>query len=295
VTRAATEAYRMIAVDTPRPLVRRITLNRPEKRNALSNELRAELFDALRAADRDAAARVSIVRGAGTCFSAGYDLGADLTVGRPHPTAEGDGSWPRHVVHGWFEIWDLAKPVIAQVHGYCLAGGSELASACDLVYAAEDAQIGYPPVRLMSPPDTQFHPWLLGMRRAMELMLTGDPISGTEAARIGFANRAFPAAELDARVLEVAERVAKIPTSLQQINKRSVHRAMEIMGMRAAIRAGTELQALAFHQPESVEYRKEVRRNLKDALTKRDQRFGDYRAAGRGEKRRDNGRKEKGS
>ena len=231
---APTTSYRVLALDTPRPLVRRLTLNRPEKRNALSNELRGELFDALRAADRDDAVRVTIVRGAGTCFSAGYDLGADLTQGRPHPTAEGDGSWPRQVAHGWFEIWDLAKPVIAQVHGYCLAGGSELASACDLVYVAEDAQIGYPPVRLMSPPDTQVHPWLVGMRRAMELMLTGDPMSGAEAARIGFANRAFPAAKLDGAVLDLAERVAQIPTSLQQINKRSIHRAMEIMGMRAA-------------------------------------------------------------
>ena len=222
---ATATPYRVLAVDSPRPLVRRLTLNRPEKRNALSNELRTELFDALRAADRDDAVRVSIVRGAGPCFSAGYDLGADLTQGRPHPTAEGDGSWPRQVVHGWFEIWDLAKPVIAQVHGYCLAGGSELASACDLVYVAEDAQIGYPPVRLMSPPDTQVHPWLVGMRRAMELMLTGDPMSGAEAARIGFANRAFPPAELEAGVLDLAERVAKIPTSLQQINKRSIHRA----------------------------------------------------------------------
>jgi enoyl-CoA hydratase/carnithine racemase len=293
VTGRAVAAFRFLAVDTPRPFVRRLTLNRPEKRNALSNELRGELFDALRAADRDDAVRVSIVRAAGTCFSAGYDLGADLTQGRPHPTAEGDGSWPRHVVHGWFEIWDLAKPVVAQVHGYCLAGGSELAAACDLVYVAEDAQIGYPPVRLMSPPDTQFHPWLVGMRRAMELMLTGDPISGAEAARIGFANRAFPAADLDAAVLDLAERVAKIPTSLQQINKRSIHRAMEIMGMRAAIRAGTELQALAFHQAESVEYRKEVRKNLKDALTKRDSRFGDYRTGTRGAKRANNGRKEK--
>jgi enoyl-CoA hydratase len=278
---------RVIAVDSPRPLVRRLTLNRPEKRNALSNELRTGLFEALRVADRDDAVRVSIIRGAGPCFSAGYDLGVDLRVGRPHPTAEGGGSWPRQVVHGWFEIWDLAKPVIAQVHGYCLAGGSELASACDLVYVAEDAQIGYPPVRLMSPPDTQFHPWLVGMRRAMELMLTGDPISGAEAARIGFANRAFPAGELDAAVLDLAERVAKIPTSLQQINKRSIHRAMEIMGMRAAIRAGTELQALAFHQPESVEYRKEIRQNLKQALTKRDSRFGDYRTATRRKEKHD--------
>ena len=291
--------YRFIVVDSPRPGVRRVTLNRPEKRNALSNELRGELFDALRRADGDDAARVSIVRGAGVCFSAGYDLGADLTQGRPYPTAGGDGHWPRHVVDGWFQIWDLAKPVIAQVHGYCLAGGSELAAACDLVYVAEDAQIGYPPVRLMSPPDTQFHPWLAGMRHAMELMLTGDPVSGAEAARIGLANRAYPATRLEARVLEIAERVAKIPTSLQQINKRSVHRAMEIMGMRAAIRAGTELQALAFHQPESVAYRKEVRANLKRALDQRDGRFGDYRTARRttagAAKRSTNGRKEKGS
>ena len=299
--------YRFIVVDSPRPGVRRVTLNRPEKRNALSNELRGELFDALRRADGDDAVRVSIVRGAGVCFSAGYDLGADLTQGRPYPTAGGDGHWPRHVVDGWFQIWDLAKPVIAQVHGYCLAGGSELAAACDLVYVAEDAQIGYPPVRLMSPPDTQFHPWLAGMRHAMELILTGDPVSGAEAARIGLANRAYPAPRLEARVLEIAERVAKIPTSLQQINKRSVHRAMEIMGMRAAIRAGTELQALAFHQPESVAYRKEVRANLKRALDQRDGRFGDYRAARHGArrtarrttagaaKRSTNGRKEKGS
>ena len=139
--------------------------------------------------------------------------------------------------------------MIAQVHGYCLAGATELATACDLVYVADDAQIGYPPVRLMSPPDMQFYPWLVGLRNAMELMLTGDPISGAEAARMGFANRSFPLKELEARVLEIAERISKIPTDLQQLNKRAVHRAMEIMGMRAAIRAGTEIQALGFHQP----------------------------------------------
>jgi enoyl-CoA hydratase len=274
-------AYVHIVVDEPAPLVRRITLNRPEKRNALNNVLRGEIFDALHRADIDDGVRVSIIRGAGSCFSAGYDLSADLRVDRPYFTAGGDASWPRHVVQGWFDIWDLAKPVIAQVHGYCLAGGSELATACDLVYVAEDAQIGYPPVRLMSPPDLQFHPWLLGMRNAMELMLTGDALSGREAVRVGFANRAFAAMELDQRVLEIAERVAKIPTELQQINKRSVHRAMEIMGMRAAIRAGTELQALAFHQPASIEYRQELKRGVTDALTGRDRQFGDYRTGTR--------------
>ena len=271
---------RHLLVDEPLPHVRRLTLNRPDKRNALSNQLRGLVFDALRAADAEASIRVTIIRGAGPCFSAGYDLAADLGAERPYPTAGGDGSWPRHVVEGWFAIWDLAKPVIAQVHGWCLAGGTELAAACDLVYAADDAQIGYPPVRLMSPPDMQFHPWLAGMRQAMELMLTGDAISGTEAARIGLVNRALPAADLERHVLGVAERVAKIPGELQQINKRSVHRAMEIMGMRAAIRAGTELQALAFHQPASLAYRAEIKQNLGRALKERDAPFGDYGAAG---------------
>jgi enoyl-CoA hydratase len=269
--------YRFILVDDPRPKVRRITLNRPEKRNALSNALRGELFDALERADRDPAVHVSILRGAGSCFSAGYDLGSNNAAEQPYFTAGGDGNWPRHVVDGAFKIWDLAKPVIAQVHGYCLAGGSELMSACDLCYVGEDAQIGYPPVRLMSPPDNQFHAWLAGMRNAMELMLTGDSVSGAEAVRMGLANRCFANDELEARVLDIAERIAKIPPDLQQLNKRSIHRAMEIMGMRAAIRAGTEIQALAFHQKSSREYLKEFAKGVTHALSKRDAQFGDYR------------------
>jgi enoyl-CoA hydratase len=269
--------HQFILIDEPRPQVRRITLNRPEKRNALSNELRGEVLAAVEAADRDPEVRVSIIRGAGVCFSSGYNLGADNRQNQPYYTPGGAGQWARHVIEGSFRIWDMAKPVIAQVHGYCLAGGSELATACDLVYVAEDAQIGYPPVRLMSPPDMQFHPWLMGMRDAMEMMLTGDSISGTEAAAKGFANRAFPAAELEARVLEIAERVAKIPTELQQINKRSMHRAMEIMGLRAAIRAGTEIQALAFTTEASLTYRQEFAKGVRHALSLRDKSFGDYR------------------
>jgi enoyl-CoA hydratase len=270
-----------LRVDDPAPGVRRLTLDRPDKRNALSNALRGELFAAIEAADRDEAVRVSIVRGAGSCFSAGYDLGQDNAEGLPYPSAMGDGFWSRHVVEGWFRIWDLAKPVIAQVHGWCLAGGSELMAACDLAYVAEDAQIGYPPVRLMSPPDMQFHPWLASMRDAMELMLTGDAISGVEAARVGLANRAYPAAELEARVLEIAGRIAKVPSDLQQLNKRSVHRAMEIMGLRTAVRAGTEIQALGFHQRSSREYLKQLARGVRQALDARDRPFGDYRTGGR--------------
>ncbi len=272
--------YEFILVDDPAPYVRRITLNRPEKRNAMNNGLRGEVFRALEAHDRDEAVRVTVIRGAGKCFCAGYDLAGANHEAQPYYTPGGIGNWARHVVQGWFSIWDLAKPVIAQVHGYCLAGGSELATACDLVYVAEDAQIGYPPVRTMSPPDMQFHPWMLGMRHAMELMLTGDALNGLEAVDRGFANRAYKAEELDARVLEHAERVAKVAPDVQQINKRSIHHAMEIMGMRAAIRAGTEVQALAFFTETSLAYREELRQGVTQALSKRDETFGDYRTQG---------------
>jgi enoyl-CoA hydratase len=266
----------LVVVDDPAPRIRRLTLNRPEKRNPLSNELRRQLFDALRAGDADPDTSVMVVRGAGPCFSAGYDLAE-----RPQPverhSSQVDGWWARHVVAGWFELWDMATPLIAQVHGYCLAGGSELAAACDLVFVAEDAQIGYPPVRLMSPPDLAWQPWLLGMRRAMEALLTGDAMSGIEAVEAGFANRAFAAERLDDEVLAIAQRVAKVPPDLLALNKRTVHRAMEAMGIRDGLRATTELQALGFHQRSSKDYRQSFKeRGVSGALLDRDAPFDDY-------------------
>ena len=248
-------SYEHIALDSPAEHVSRITLNRPEKRNAIGNTLRGELLAALQANDRDADVHVTVVRGAGPCFSAGYDLSGGLLDDPPYHTAAGDGVWSRHVTEGWFSIWDLAKPVIAQVHGLCIAGATELAQACDLVYVADDARISYPVVRVASPPDWPYHPALLGLRRAMELMLTGDEMSGTEAVQIGWANKAFAAAELDERVLAVAGRIAAVAPDLTQINKRGVHRQMDILGTRAAIRAGSELQALAGHQPSVVAFK----------------------------------------
>ena len=259
--------------------VRRVTLNRPEKRNALSNSLRKELFNTLEKSDSDSSVRVIILCGAGTCFSAGYDLSSDVSSDLPYHTGKTDGFWPRHVVEGAFRIWDLTKPVIAQVHGYCLAGGTELATACDLIYVAEDAEIGYPVVRSMSPPDNQFFPWLLGMRNAMEMMLTGESISGIEAVDKGFANQSFNSKDLAEQVLLIATKIAKISPELQAINKRAVHRQMEIMGMRTGIRSGTEIQALAMHSKSTKDHLKELSKDLTKALTKRDKEFGDYRTS----------------
>jgi len=272
-----TKDYENILVENPEDGIRRIVLNRPNKRNALSNSLRKELFDALEEADQDKKVKVIILSGAGKCFSAGYDLSSDVTTDLPYHTGKTDGFWPRHVVEGAFKIWDLSKPTIAQVHGYCLAGGTELASACDLVYVSVDSEIGYPVVRSMSPPDNQFFPWLMGMRNAMEMMLTGESISGTEAVEKGFANRSFSSNSLSEEVMSIARKVSKVPSDLQAINKRSIHRQMEVMGMRTGIRYGTEVQALAMHSKSTQEYLKELNKNLNEALTKRDSEFGDYR------------------
>jgi len=267
----------VLLVDDPLPKVRRLTLNRPNKRNALNDDLRGALFEALRAADKSRDISVIIVRGAGSCFSAGYDL-AQPNSDVERPIAKTDGWWPRHVLNNWFEMWDMSTPIIGQVHGWCLAGGTELATACDLVYVAEDAQIGYPPVLLMSPPDMQWQTWMMGLRRGMEALLTGDAMSGAEAVEFGFANRAHPADELDDAVLAMAERIAKVPPDLLAMNKRAAHRAMEAAGIRTGMRATTDLQTLAFHQPSSLEYRNSMRdRDLKESLSDRDASFGDYR------------------
>ena len=269
----------VVLIDDPAPHVRRVTLNRPEKRNALNHALRGGILNALREADADPEVRVMIVRGAGKCFSAGYELGrGNDGLEMPYYTPGGDGQWPRHVTEGWMSIWDLQKPVIAQVHGYCLAGGSELATGCDLVYVAEDAKIGYPAVRF-GVPDMHFHAWLMGMRAAMEMMLTGDSISGTEAVELGWANRAFPAEKLDDEVLKVAERITLVPADMVQLNKRVVHRGMEVMGLRTAIRTGTELCALGTKQETMYKFIAEMREGLTAALQHRDEPFGDYRTS----------------
>ena len=273
-----------VLIDDPAPHVRRVTLNRPEKRNALNHDLRGGIIRALQEADQDPEVRVMIVRGAGKCFSAGYDLGGG-NDGQELPwyTPGGDGHWPRHVTQGWMSIWELSKPVIAQVHGFCLAGGSELATCCDLVYVADDAQMGYPAVRF-GVPDNHFHAWFVGMRKAMEMMVTGDSLTGVECARLGWANESYLAEELEQKVLDVAGRIVNVPPDLVQLNKRVVHRQMEIMGLHTGIRAGSELCALGTHTKSTAKFMANAqRKGLKGALQERDEPFGDYRTGGESE------------
>ena len=236
------DAAPTVSIDDPAEGVRRFTLNRPEKRNALSNQLRRELLEGLQAADADDSVRVSIVRGAGKCFSSGYDLGSDLGSDQPYWTSQVGMQWARHVTAGWTSIWDLYKPVIAQVHGYAMAGGLELVGACDLAYGAENARFSHPVTRFALP-DFDWFPTHLPPRVAMELQVAGREFSGTEAAAVGIINQAFPEQELEEQVLAIAARMAGTSSAVLAVNKRAVHTAIEARGGRSVIRTLGDLQA----------------------------------------------------
>jgi len=251
----------LVLLDEPAESVRRITLNRPEKRNAISNALRAQLLEALREADGDASIRVSVIRGAGACFSSGYDLKSDLANEQPYFTPQVGMQWARHVSEGWMSLWDLAKPVIAQIHGYAMAGGLELAGACDLAYASLDARLSHPVLRYALP-DFAWFPVHLAPRHAMEMHLCGREYTGEEAARIGLVNQAFPAEDLESEVLTLAARMAETPAAALAINKRFVYTAMEHRGARAIVRSGGDLQAgphLQSFRGSSAELSEEIR------------------------------------
>lgn len=223
--------------------VRRITLNRPERRNAIDNGLRGELLAALQEADRDATVRVSILRGAGSCFSSGYDLKSDLNADQPYFSPDVGLAWARHVSQGWMSLWDLAKPVIAQVHGYAMAGGLELVGACDLVYAAEDARFSHPVTRFAGLPDFPWFAAKLETRHAMELHLTGREFVGEEAVRVGLVNQIFPAEELEREVLAIARHMATSASAVLAVQKRYVYTALEARGGRGLVRTGNDLAA----------------------------------------------------
>jgi enoyl-CoA hydratase len=263
-----------------------ITLNRPEKVNALSYALRQELYDALKTAERDKDVGCIRIRGAGRAFSAGYDLTpAEPSPNRPEEGYVSDdldkltGQYARDLVAGWWKIWELTKPVIAQVHGWCLAGASELASVCDILFVADDAMLGYPPVRALSTPDTMYFPWKMPMSQAKYLMLTGRPVPGKEAVEIGWATKSFPIDELDEKVFEEAKAIASIPADMLASSKKAANRAYEIMGIKTALEVGVDWMVLSTYRDTAGEFGKiSVEEGLRAALQWRDGPFSDYSA-----------------
>jgi enoyl-CoA hydratase len=271
-------SYTVILIDDPAPLVRRITLNRPEKRNALSPLLQDELIDAVHAAERGNEVRVIVIRGAGPSFCSGYDIKLskeDAAKVRPQ-TLEQDVALTISYGDRWANLWNCRIPVIAQVHGHCIAGGTDIALHCDLVVAAEDARIGFPPVRSQGAPPT--HMWLYhaGPQWTKRLLLTGDTITGTQAAAIGLVLEAVPADELDNHVLALAEHIATIGHDLLVHNKRIVNLGVELMGRSTMqVLAGIH-DALAHNAPEALEFSQSIReKGVRGAVDERDAQFRD--------------------
>jgi enoyl-CoA hydratase len=230
-----------------------ITLNRPEKLNAINDEMLAQLDQALEAARRDDEVRVLVIRGAGRSFSAGYDLApSGATIGQ-HRDVVDDRDRLQSRTDLWLKIWDHPKPVIAQVHGHCLAGATQLCIFCDVTVVADDARIGFPAIPVGGGYISPMWTWLVGPKRAKELSFTpGSQISGAVAAEWGWANRAVPAAELADTVRALAERIATVPGKILHMKKVAVNRTMDTQGFRVAVGFGSEFDAL-LHASEPVE------------------------------------------
>ena len=281
--------YESIIVEKERGRAR-ITLNRPEKLNALSRRLQAELRAALWDADQDNRVHSVILRGAGRSFCAGYDLTpertrAGETVDETDKYAEvyrgsttfDDDSWRlEDAQRDRMTIFDMHKPVIGQIHGYCVAGGTDLVLLCDIVVAADDARIGFPPVRAMGGPPAQMWTYLVGPQWAKYMLLTGDFISGEEAARIGLVLKSTPIDELEETVEELADRMAMTHPDFLAGNKRSVNLALELQGARTMQRLAAEMDARMHVSPGMDDWKTRNREEgLKEALAWRDGRFSD--------------------
>lgn len=250
--------------------VRILTLNRPEKLNALSTALVESLSVELAAAAVNDETRVVVLAGAGRSFCAGYDLSEEAT--------ESDvAAGLRRSLDKLLELFDHPKPTIAQVHGHCLAGGCDLMMMCDLAVASEDAVFGQPEIRFGAAVVAHVMPWLIGGRRAKELVLTGeDKLPALEAERIGLINRVVPRDRLEDETMRLANALAVVDPLAMQTTKRAINQAWEAAGFREALLAGVELGAKieTAKVPEREEFeRVAAEHGLGEAIRWRDERF----------------------
>lgn len=282
--------------------VARLTLNRPERGNGLTRSLIAALEGAVERADLDPGVRVLLLSGAGTGFCGGYDL-LDSAEGRFGEAAEGTvpGSALDPVViarnHNPSEVWDpmvdyqmmsrnvrafmslfhCSKPVVCKVHGFCVAGGTDLALCSDLLVIDAGAKIGYPPARVWGSPTTALWAYRLGAQRAKRLLLTGDSLTGAQAAEWGLALEAWPAGELDARCEELVQRIARLPVNQLQMMKLLVNQSLYAQGLLQTQMLGTVFDGIARHTREGYAFQQlAVAEGFREAVRRRDEPFGDW-------------------
>ena len=267
-----------------------ITLNRPEKRNALNAGLLKELNDALMEADDLVGVHCAVLQGAGKDFCAGYDLtpggGYAPTPNFDEKDYRGRDSFDNDawglLVRGStrMRFFDMFKPVIAKVHGNCLAGGTDIALMCDIVIAANDAKIGFPATRSIGSPAN--HMWLYhcGPQWAKRLLFTGDSIRGRDAAKVGLVQKAVSKEKLDAEVDLLAKRIGSVEPDLLACHKRIVNEGLELMGARTLQRIAGENDARAHLSKAFTGFFDVVKESgLKEALRRRDAPFGDGEAS----------------
>ncbi len=267
-----------------------VTLNRPDRRNALNGQMLSEMHDAMLEADDRQDVNVIVLQGAGKDFCSGYDLNLAYE-GRGEKTELGDfkyreagkrfddDCWSMERTQKWSLVMpEIHKPVIAKVHGNCLAGGTDLALACDLVIAADDAKIGFPATRANGTPPAHMWTYHVGPQWAKRMLFTGDKILGGDAVKIGLVLESWPAEKLDEAVNDMARRVGAVDSELLAAHKRVVNMALEQMGADRMQRIAAELDARAHLStgPRRMRFKSDMKdHGLKEALKNRDEPFGD--------------------
>jgi enoyl-CoA hydratase len=258
-----------------------LTLNRPERLNTITPELIEDLRAALAEAQADDEIRVIRLKGAGRAFCAGYDIdwGAETMqeaeAGAPwDPMA--DLAMMSRFVDTYMSLWRSPKPVIAQVHGFCVGGGTDFALCSDLIVCAQDCRIGYPPARVWGSPTTAMWTYRLGLERSKRLLLTGDPLDGRRAVEWGLASECHPEAGLDEAAMRLCRRVAQLPANQLHMMKVLVNQAIEQMGLHTTQLIGTLLDGAARHTPEGTAFSQAALRDVRGAVRDRDAPFGDY-------------------
>jgi enoyl-CoA hydratase len=283
--------------------IARITLDRPERGNAITLEMPRELSACVERANLDPEVHVIALAGNGSGFCGGYDLaaaeameslGADDgspsagspidpgTIAANHDPAR---TWDPVVdfqmmsrnVRGFMSLFHSEKPVLCKVHGFCVAGGTDMALCSDLIVIEDRAKIGYPPARVWGVPTTALWAHRIGAERAKRLLLTGDCLSGTEAVHWGLASEAAPADELDERFESLLERVARLPVNQLVMHKLLVNQALYAQGLHATQLLGTFFDGVARHTPEGYAFaRRAAESGWREAVRERDEPFGDY-------------------
>jgi enoyl-CoA hydratase len=260
-----------------------ITLNRPQRLNAISLTMPQALASAVERANRDDDVHVIVLTGAGRAFCSGYDLIEFAEEAGEKPGSQlgggGSGTWDpmadyfgmkRNTEH-FMSLWRSYKPTIARIHGPAVAGGSDIALCCDVALMAEDAVIGYPPARVWGCPTTAMWVYRLGAERAKRMLLTGDLVTGVEAAAMGLVLEAAPAASLDERVRVLAERMAGIPKNQLMMQKLMINQAYENMGLQATQMFATLFDGITRHSPEGVWFKQRAEAvGFKQAVRERD-------------------------